>query len=293
MPSPCATASSVTRSSHRRRVAGALVPSWCEAVGGRCVISTRSLVACQQIAVDYPVVRGRCTMQGCPGCHDEPCVGRFGCVWRSDVAGNARLRNALEWHAQLCDKLTLVPEAQRKNHIRVVCLLAVVIQACASDSLWTWLMDNLRPVPSESLRSSTAGFGARFGSIISAPPAITSADAWRDRMTELLMRLQTNLFYIDERTIGIYPLACQLEHSCRPNASVVVGADAVDPVLSIVAGDASIPAGARVSFSYITDGALAYADSAPLTVRRQRIMATLGFECRCSACESEVFSVER
>ena len=187
-------------------------------------------------------------MQGCPGCHDEPCVGRFGCVWRSDVAGNARLRNALEWHAQLCGKLTLVPEAQRKTTFEPPVCRQWSSRRARATVCGHGLMDNLRPVPSESLRSSTAGFGARFGSIISAPPAITSADAWHDRMTELLMRLQTNLFYIDERTIGIYPLACQLEHSCRPNASVVVGADAVDPVLSIVAGDASIPAGARVSF---------------------------------------------
>ena len=36
------------------------------------------------------------------------------------------------------------------------------------------------------------------------------------------MRLQTNLFYVDDTTIGIYPSGWLYEHACRPNAQLRV-----------------------------------------------------------------------
>ena len=101
-------------------------------------------------------------------------------------------------------------------------------------------------------------------------------------------RLQTNLFYIDSQTIGIFPIACQLQHSCRPNAAVVVvetAQDATLPVQSL----RDIRRGERVAFCYLVDGSagVPLADQVPLKRRRQLVLDQAGFVCRCEACEAQ------
>lgn len=184
----------------------------------------------------------------------------------------------------------------------------MVIQAAASEPLWTWLMENLRPVDSDTLRTSTRGFGERFGGVIPPPPSATSTSSspplakaeWHAALSDLLMRLQTNLFYITDECIGIFALACQLEHSCRPNANVSVRfrstrpaggagmAAPTDPTL-IISAERGIAAGERVSFNYMADEAdgAPISDATPLSVRRQRLEASLGFVCHCCACEEQ------
>ena len=69
------------------------------------------------------------------------------------------------------------------------------------------------------------------------------------------MRLQTNLFYIDEHSIGIFPLACQLS-SCKPNATVLGSQrmTALQARVKIAAGNGRILAGAHISFCYLSVG---------------------------------------
>ena len=289
------------------------------AVGPRTVLSDET-----------PVVRGRCCMPvGCPGCSDSPCLGRHGCLWQSKVLKSARLSNAVAWHAQLCENSLSLPDDQRVNFVRVVCLLAIIIQACTSDELWDWLMTNLRPVDvrkDHPIYLNSAQFGNRFANAIPPPPAkeekkekkekkepdafshewfaigsspsgagdatTVTAEAraeWESGLTELLLRLQTNLFYLDDTCIGIFPLACQLEHSCRPNATVERLNDSASLVVRSGTGRV-IGKGDRVSFCYLVDGADSVGDIAdrmPLIERRRRILDEIGFWCRCPACEAD------
>eukprot|EP00966_Prymnesium_polylepis_P002388 54944-Prymnesium_polylepis.1 len=97
------------------------------------------------------------------------------------------------------------------------------------------------------------------------------------------MRLQTNLFYLDDYTIGIYPSGWLFEHACRPNASLVVD-DAGTLRLTALR---DVPAGTPVSFSYadsssgVPGAELADDD---IEERRVRLPRELGFACRCDAC---------
>ena len=270
---------------------------------------------------------GRCATTGCPGCSDDPCVGRFGCVWASAVVAGpqaARLSNAIQWYADIAMRMANQPAEARANHIRVVCLLALVLQACASDELWEWMMTNLRPCtedPRHKIYVSTSGFGQRFAGAIPAPPPKTATAAapkaepgtfssdwfslgagspeaareaqrrkeeWAHQLTDLLIRLQTNLFYIDETTIGIFKTPCQLEHSCHHNATVSsVGGDSLKATLVVRAAD-HIRRGERVSFCYLSDqGEAPLAVTYPLAQRRELIENQLGFVCRCSECRRE------
>ena len=247
------------------------------------------------LASEVPVLRGRAHALGCPGCSDEPCAGRFGCVWESHVKRAPRLANAALWHQELCSKLDEITDPQdRTNHVRVVCLLAMVTQACASEPLFEWLLANLRPMSddcSHPLHQSTANFGARFARAIPPPPHGNDASdpkMWADRLSALLLRLQTNLFYIDSQTIGIFPIACQLQHSCRPNAAVVMVGTAQDAKLAVQSLQ-DIRRGERVAFCYLVDGpaGVPLADQVPLKRRRQLVLDQAGFVCRCEACEAQ------
>lgn len=273
----------------------------------------------EPLSIESPVVRGRASASGCPGCQDQTCAGRFGCVWASHVVKNSRLANAVDWHRDLCGKLAAITDAStRANHIRVVCLLAIVIQAAASEELFSWLIENLRPMNDDRthpLWESTRGFGQRFANAIPAPPdpkqennktangggddmfssswfAIPADGgakaAWADRLTELMMRLQTNLFYLQDDCIGIFKVACQLEHACRPNASVLSeGKESL-----IVRSLRPIDKGERVSFCYLSEYP-ALADHMPLSKRRPLMVQQLGFECCCEACTLEAMGVKQ
>ena len=102
-------------------------------VGGRCMRATHSgppgYCPGDTLAVGVPSV-------GCPGCHCAPCAPKRMCV---DVhVVNSAHTNAVSWHAERA-KLA-GPTSRGKSH-RVVCLLALVIQACANDALWAWFSD--------------------------------------------------------------------------------------------------------------------------------------------------------
>lgn len=335
-----ASAGSVTRSSYRRKVlrkdpepaqpdafADRIYSDWDDNLGGRIMRAAVAVGPRELLSSEVPVVRGRCRTVGCPGCNDMPCIGRFGCVWASHVVKSARLRNAVAWHAQLCKNAEAIPEEsvnEKVNFVRAVCLLAITIQACASDELWEWLMTKLRPATDDTshpLRVSTASFGMRFGNAIPPPPsnagvptstrkpdepfnhqwfsigdpvggsggaAVTSAarEEWHRQLTELLLRLQTNLFYLDDNSIGIFPLACQLEHSCNPNATVE--GSGIDGELVVRSGPGRvIGKGERVSFCYMPDGGDDFGDRVPLRERRARTLSELGFWCRCQKCDAD------
>jgi hypothetical protein len=100
-------------------------------------------------------------------------------------------------------------------------------------------------------------------------------------------RLQTNLFYLEERTIGIFPLACQLEHACRPNANVTT-----DPTAHSLCVTTTKPvrAGERVTFCYIGENipdGMELADMWPFTKRRKHLLEQVGFECHCATCAAD------
>jgi hypothetical protein len=214
-----------------------------------------------------------------------------------------------------------IPEEKKANCVRVVCLLAIVIQACADETLWFRLRHELRPSCEDTthpLRKSTAEFGSRFANVIAPPPPKTPAScgdarfssswftlpvpsqdnattsaaarrAWETELTELLLRLQTNLFYLDETMIGIFPMACQLEHACRPNSAVYIQS-AESATLAVRTLSQPIRKGERVSFCYLVDDGdqdgTCIADRVPTRIRRQRIEQELGFVCHCGACDA-------
>ena len=275
----------------------------------------------QLLSMESPVVRGRSILVGCPGCGESPCVGRHGCVWESHVVGKPRFANAVLWHKDLVAKAQIYASGspERANHDRVVCLLCIVIQASAHEPLFEWLLDHLRPSeftdgshPEHPHWVSTRGFGDKFSKAIPPPPEspdelrdahrfaqqwsplmphTSAADkrrlsAWGERMTKLLANLQTNLFYLDQNTIGMYRDACQLQHSCRPNACVQGMTDGALIVRSL----RPLRKGERVSFCYMNDGPVenvALCEQMPLETRRKMLEDSAGFICRCEVCEEE------
>ena len=132
-----------------------------------------------------------------------------------------RLANAIKWHADLCSKVAAQTDDFRPTYIRVVCLLAIVIQACAVPELWQQLMSILRPCTEDKLHplwKSTEQFGQRFaGAIPPREDASGSATgdpfhstyfalpgtsdgtgaaaraAWVEQLTQLLLRLQVGV----------------------------------------------------------------------------------------------------
>lgn len=88
-------------------------------------------------------------------------------------------------------------------------------------------------------------------------------------------------------TIGIYPTGFLYEHSCRPNAVVVCGADGA----LRMSASRCIRTGEGISFSYTDpEDPRAGAELADedFERRRIRIRSELGFECRCAACAADV-----
>ena len=273
-----------------------LEPHWDASLGGRTLRAVRSFAIGDTIAEEQPVVRGHCGgVDRCPGCSCVPCSD--GCSWSTAQQAGAAISAAIDWHAELCARTPAEPHAGRANWVRVCCLLAVVIQAAASPALWQWLSSHLRPGfdliddAAHAVVRSTRAFAREFAERL-PPPAGTPRDAWLDELAALLLRLQTNLFYLDESTIGIFALACQLEHACRPNAAVVARGGAAPRLL--LRALTPIRAGDAVSFCYLSADNLRDAGSArmelggaPVGERRARILKELGFFCRCAACAAE------
>ena len=128
--------------------------------------------------------------------------------------------------------------------MRVVCLLAITIQAAADRALFDWLLAALRPPRAaggsasdqiheqvhEQILESTRSFAEKFAVVIPEPPEWSlvvgaaggnsghgghGGKGWTSKLAELLLRLQTNLFYLEPTAIGIYPSSWLYEHACR------------------------------------------------------------------------------
>ncbi|KAL1523438.1 hypothetical protein AB1Y20_018378 [Prymnesium parvum] len=288
---------------------------------GRAIHAARPFEKGALILEESPVIVARSAAGRCVGCRHarDARLALFGgahsagCYW-AEAERRVELRRAREWHRELCEKIAQTDPAQRANYTRVCCLLALVIQACASGALRAWLLEALRPSkacpppsppPSRSRAEEsdphvkdTRAFAERFAMVLPDPNGRAeestgrASQEWRDELFRLLMRLQTNLFYLDDTTIGIYPSAWLCEHACRPNARL-----SVDDVgtLRLVACRA-IAAGAPIAFSYAdaTSSSPGHelADD-DYEERRQRISQELGFTCCCDACVEDELRYSR
>ena len=291
---------------------------------GRCMRAVVGFGGGETVLSEQPIVVGRCCPESCPGCSRRRLAGgsqhTSGCRWaRAEAAPG--LSRAREWFRHLCNGISELKPSMRANHSRVVCLLAIAIQAAADLELLEWLLAALRPPHSAGddaasfgeVLKSTRDFADRFAVVIPEPAGwhevrrralggaatggrargrtASSADGpapcgWAGGLTELLLRLQTNLFYIEADAIGIFPTAWLYEHACRPNARLDCD---VDGTLTLVA-QSSIGAGEPVTFSYsslVADGRGGAATD--VFERRRHLRRQLGFHCRCAACaEDEV-----
>lgn len=81
--------------------------------------------------------------------------------------------------------------------------------------------------------------------------------------------------YMPPHTLGIYPLAAMLNHSCTPNAIRTYSNETM-----IVHASKPIPAGSEVVWSYIPPTQI-------FTERRRALKRRHGFVCRCERCEIE------
>lgn len=238
----------------------------------------------ESILREAPVLRARCCTSGCPGCPARANGGEAahsqGCFWAEQ---SARLAPARAWFFDVCGQLPHKEGSQRANHIRACCLLCVCIQAAANEALRAWLLQALRPScspdPEDALSRSTRGFAEKFAIKIARPEAVCSAAAWTEELFLLLLHLQTNLFEIDEFTIGIFPSAFLYQHSCTPNARMMPH---IDGSLSLVAVK-RIGAGEAITFDY-TDTARVGTLREDVELRRRQLRQAAGFHCMCAAC---------
>ena len=290
-------------------VAGVAWLWWSRRSPRRLIADHHSLLGCRlraartyalgdTILEEFPVVKGHCIIdRRCPGCAMVPCRGAPACVWPVALA-DRNVIAAIEWHASLCARAPAKGSPGHANWIRVCCLLAVVIQACARPQLWHWLMKNLDPCfdatdDDEVVVRSTRAFARDFAERLAAPAGVQAGSeaAWQAQLVALLLRLQANLFYLDSHTIGFFQTAHRLEHACQPNAAVVIvarlGRLRVRALSPVAAGDA-------VSFNYLAGG-LRHGGATTATKlselrfdeRRKALKACAGFVCRCAACVAE------
>ena len=143
----------------------------------------------ESIVAEQPIVVGHCGTTRCPGClAPTDCAT---CRW---AAAANRVRNAVQWREHLCQQVDTLPVASRANHVRVVCLLTLVIQAVADTRLMEWLLTSLRssrerPDPDAPHVASTMKFATKFSAVMSAPQGLEPAQ-WTLTLFRLLMRLQ-------------------------------------------------------------------------------------------------------
>jgi hypothetical protein len=253
---------------------------------GRTMLARRALAAGDLVLEELPVVVGRCTTTGCAGC--PPGFKGTASHWKHcgwvAAEKQPQLSEALATHRRLSSSAADVPPDLRPNHIRVACLFALAVQAVASPPLLSWALERLRPNvpqpgPGAPHWDNTAAFAAKFATVLPRPAGGVSAAAWPDVLAQLLVRLQTNLFSLDEGSIGLYPTAWLFEHACRPNAELSTAPD--DGTLRLRC-TSPVPAGGAVSFCYT-----AIDPRGDVRARAAAIRSELGFECRCAACESE------
>ena len=149
--------------------------------GGRCELwevkgKGRSMLAAgrgfdsgEGVISEQPVVIGRCCTDRCPGC-TRVSTARAAlaggphsaqCRWAA-AESFPQLEKAIQWHQAMSARIQDVSPEQRSNHIRVICLLAMTIQAAADADLQAWLLTALRPAteeidPQNPLETNTRG----------------------------------------------------------------------------------------------------------------------------------------
>ena len=254
---------------------------------GRSMHAIHGFSGGESILREAAILHARCCTFGCPGCatrsNDGAALHSQGCFW-APVEQSARLAPARSWFFDVCGQLPLKESSQRANHIRVCCLLGMCIQAAANEALRAWLLQALRPScspvdPQDDLSRSTRGFADKFSIKIARPEAVGSAGAWAEELFLLLLHLQTNLFEIDEFTIGIFPSAFLYQHSCSPNARLRPHNDGS---LSLVALK-KIATGETITFDY-TDQARVGTLREDVELRRRQLQQSCGFHCMCASC---------
>ena len=190
----------------------------------------------------------------------------------------------------MSEQSTTIEESGRANYIRVTCLLALAIQAAAEQSLFDWLVGSLRGPTEDAddpVQATTEGFAKKFAACLPAPPGWGLNEAqWVQQLCALLLRLQTNLFYVTDTCIGIFPSTWLLEHSCAPNAEVRKGPR--DPSSLAVRALKPIRSGEVVTFCYCEQ----IATEPSVERRRPAIQKELGFYCRCARCEEEAAALD-
>ena len=229
---------------------------------GRSMFAVESFVPGQPVVRELPVVIGRCCITHCPGCptkyRDEHAPQ---CFWAL-VEAEPSLKSAVMWHRDVSGQVDSLPLQQQANHVRICCLLAICMQAAAHAGLREWLLEALRPSlidvndKDNPIVTNTRGFAEKFALRIAVPAEIRASSphpvvAWTEELFRLLINLQTNLFDIDSRAIGIYPSTFLYAHSCNPNTRLTQKADDVIGLTAI----RKIDRGEAVTFSYHDDRA--------------------------------------
>lgn len=253
---------------------------------GRVMHVICAAVAGTQLLEEVPVLRARCSAGACPcGCDDAQDEV---CRWHA-VLINSALAEARTWHSKLCQRALALPEADRASILRVSLYLAILLQAITLPSLWEWLLKELRPATvaqGHPFVISSARFAADFARVIPPPEMVLAGGepkgshrpSWEEELMAALRHLQSNQFRIGKDGMGIFPSAWLLEHSCAPNAVLMVA----DSGLLSVTTRVRLRVGDPVTVCYHDHMEQWLAQPAP--VRRVMVEQKLGFICCCDAC---------
>lgn len=154
---------------------------------GRAMYARSAFTCGEGVVREHAVLRGRCCSTGCPGCprkthasgggHAEDC-------WWPLVEAQPWLSGAVSRFRNASASLAEQPPERRANFVRVCCLLAMLIQAAASESLRGWLLGALRGTspstdPESAIEKNTRGFARKFAGFIPAPPAAAKSEGGR------------------------------------------------------------------------------------------------------------------
>ena len=174
--------------------------------------ATKPIAAGEFIVQELPIVIGRCCVDRCPGCPGPTGNWRdpasragghaVGCYW-AKAEQQPQLARARRCHRELSTDLEKTVPADRENHIRVCCLLAICIQAAVDAPIRSWLLTELRPSftnpdPNSPIVANTLAFARKFANVIPAPassncvcgPTTVSDAAWVHELYTLLLHVQ-------------------------------------------------------------------------------------------------------
>ena len=120
-----------------------LRPFWDPRKGGRTLQAARAFSAGDLLVEELPIVRGRCSAQGCPGCSGatpSACEGSGACGWPAVVDAGSKTEAARRYHcgcrafpAPLA-AVALLPSLPRCFFVR--CASRAARFCCASGISW-------------------------------------------------------------------------------------------------------------------------------------------------------------